>query len=48
MPPALVEAVSQLASWWYENREAGIVGETAREVPLGVREIVAEFREYTF
>ncbi|MGR3823867.1 MAG: head-tail connector protein [Salipiger marinus] len=46
IPPALIEAVSQLAAWWYEQREAA--GEGAREVPFGVREIVAEYREYTF
>lgn len=46
VPPALVEAVSQLAAWWYEQREAA--GDGAREVPFGVREIVTEFREFTF
>ena len=46
IPPALIEAVSQLAAWWYEQREAA--GEGAREVPFGVREIVFEYREYTF
>lgn len=46
IPPALIEAVSQLAAWWYEQREAA--GEGAREVPFGVREIVAEYREFTF
>lgn len=46
VPPALIEAVTQLASWWYENREAA--GEAAREVPFGVREIVTEYREFTF
>lgn len=46
VPPALAEAVCQLAAWWYENREAA--GEGAREVPFGVREIVTEYREFTF
>jgi predicted metal-dependent RNase len=46
IPPALVEAVSQLAAFWYDQREAA--GEGAREVPFGVREIVAEYREFTF
>lgn len=46
VPPSLVEAILQLAAWWYENREAAGAG--AREVPFGVREIVAEFREWSF
>ncbi|WP_127113055.1 head-tail connector protein [Shimia sediminis] len=46
IPPALVEAVSQLAAWWYEQREAA--GETSRAIPFGVTEIVTEYREYTF
>lgn len=46
IPPSLVEAVSQLAAWWYEIREAA--GEGHREVPYGVREIVTEYREFTF
>jgi len=46
IPPALVEAVSQLAAWWYEQREAA--SEVAREVPFGVHEIITEYREFTF
>ncbi|NDV52166.1 head-tail connector protein [Salipiger sp. PrR003] len=46
VPPVLVEAVSQLAAWWYEQREAA--AEAAREVPFGVKEIVTEYREFTF
>lgn len=46
VPPDLSEAVSQLGAWWYEHREAA--GEASREVPFGVREIVNEYREFTF
>lgn len=46
IPPALCEAVMQLAAWWFENREGG--GDAARPLPFGVAEIVAEYREYTF
>jgi uncharacterized phage protein (predicted DNA packaging) len=46
VPPVLVEAVSQLAAWWYENREAA--SDTARVLPFGVTEIVNEYREFTF
>ena len=46
VPPALREAVTQLAAWWFENREA--VTDMGRELPFGVREIVAEYRGWTF
>lgn len=46
VPPALVEAVSMLAAWWYDQREAA--GETLKTVPFGVAEIIAEYREFTF
>ncbi|MFD1341457.1 head-tail connector protein [Litorisediminicola beolgyonensis] len=46
IPPALIEAVSQLAAWWYEQREAASEG--AREVPFGVRELVSGYQEFTF
>jgi uncharacterized phage protein (predicted DNA packaging) len=46
VPPALIEAVSQLAAWWYENREAAT--DSARVLPFGVSEIVKEYREFTF
>lgn len=47
IPPSLVEAVCQLAAWWYETREAAsdVAG---REVPFGVREIVHEYRDWSF
>lgn len=48
VPPPLVEAVAQLAAWWYLQREAGAVEGRPAEVPFGVREIVAEYREWTF
>lgn len=48
IPPALVEAVCQLAAHWYENREAALVGVNAQEIPFGVWQIVGEYREYFF
>lgn len=47
-PADLELAILQLAADWYENREANLVGVTAQPVPFGVREIVAEYRNYTF
>ncbi|SLN19984.1 Phage gp6-like head-tail connector protein [Roseivivax jejudonensis] len=46
IPPALVEAVLQLAAHWYDNREAG--AEAVRELPFGVRDLVNEYREWTW
>lgn len=48
-PPADVEqAVLMLAAHFYENREASLVGVSAQVLPLGVSEIIAEYRNYTY
>ncbi|WP_420344084.1 head-tail connector protein [Paenirhodobacter sp.] len=46
VPPALKEAVMQLASWWFENREAAT--DISRALPFGVDDIVNEYREWSF
>lgn len=48
IPSALVEAVSQLAAHWFENREATLVGVSAQEIPFGVWSVVNEYREFSF
>ena len=48
IPPALVEAVCQLAAHWYENREGTVVGATAQALPFGLSDVIAEFREWSF
>lgn len=48
IPPALVEAVLQLAAHWYENREATLIGVSGQELPFGVRAIIAEYRNFSF
>ncbi|WP_051423957.1 head-tail connector protein, partial [Martelella sp. AD-3] len=48
VPPVLAEAVMQLAAHWYENREAVLIGVTAMPMPLGLREIIREYREWSF
>lgn len=48
IPPSLVEAVCQLAAHWYENREATIVGVSAQNLPLGVQDIIREYRCWSF
>lgn len=46
VPDDLVEAVLQLAAWWYESRETA--GDGAREVPFGVSDIIALHRDWSF
>lgn len=48
IPADLIEAVRQLTAHFYENREATLVGVTAQVLPLGVADIVAEHRIYTY
>ena len=48
VPPSLLQAVLMLAAHWYELREASLTGTIVAEVPFGVREIVNEYREFTF
>lgn len=45
-PPALKEAVLQLACWWFNNRETVI--EREQLMPFGVWDIINEYREWTF
>lgn len=46
VPPALKEAVLQLVAWWFENREAAT--DMGRELPFGLRDIITEYRGWTF
>lgn len=46
IPPALQEAVCEIAAWWYEQREA--VGGVLAPVPHGFDEIIRNFRDWTF
>lgn len=47
-PADLVNAVLMTAADFYENREAQIIGVQAMALPIGVAEIVANYRNYTF
>jgi hypothetical protein len=48
-PPAPVaEAVRQLASHLFENREASIVGISARELPFGFLDLIGPYRKWVF
>lgn len=48
VPPALAECVCQLAAHWYENREAVLIGVNGQSLPLGVNDIVNEFRNWSW
>lgn len=47
IPSALIHAVCLLVGHWYENREAS-TSVALIPIPLGVDEIVREFRNYTY
>lgn len=47
-PADLELAILQIAADWYENREATLIGVSAQPIPYGAREIVNEYRKYTF
>ncbi|MBB5045931.1 putative phage protein (predicted DNA packaging) [Rhodopseudomonas rhenobacensis] len=48
IPAPLKECVCQLAAHWYENREAVLVGVTAQSLPIGVSDIVNEYRNWSW
>lgn len=47
-PDDLREAVCLLAAHFYENREATIIGVSASLLPLGVKDIIRERRNYSW
>ncbi|TIL46123.1 MAG: phage gp6-like head-tail connector protein [Mesorhizobium sp.] len=46
IPAEITLATLQLASHWYENREAVLVGIDGNEVPFGVRDLIRSHREW--
>lgn len=48
VPAPLKEAVRQLASHFYENREPILVGVNAQTLPLGVFDLVGPYRTWVF
>lgn len=47
-PEPLKEAVRQLVAHLYENREASIVAVSAELMPLGLYDLMAPYREWSF
>lgn len=48
VPEPLNEAVRQLASHFYENREATLVGVSIETLPFGVIDLASPYREWIF
>jgi Phage gp6-like head-tail connector protein len=48
VPDDVKEAILQLVGHFYENREATLVGISAEEIPFGVWQLLAPYREYVF
>lgn len=48
VPEPLLEAVRQLVSHLYENREASIVGVTMSDVSPGLFDLMRPYREWSF
>jgi len=45
-PTPVVEAVFQLMAHWYQNREGVAVGVTTEVLPLGVKALLAPYRDW--
>jgi len=48
LPEPLKEAVRQLVGHLYENREATIIAASAELMPLGLYDLMAPYRRWTF
>ena len=48
VPAPLRECVCQLAAHWYENREAVTFGDSGQLLPIGVNDVVTEFRNWSW
>lgn len=48
VPPALDQGVLMMTAHWYANREATLVGVNAQTLPLGVGDIVNDYRDWSW
>jgi hypothetical protein len=48
LPADLVEATLQLAAYWFEQREAVVIGVSTAIVPLGVLDLIRPYRAWSF
>ena len=48
IPPALYQGILLMTGHWYANREATLVGVSAAPLPLGLSEIVQDWRDWSW
>jgi uncharacterized phage protein (predicted DNA packaging) len=48
VPPALAHGIALLTAHWYENREASLVGVSAQQLPLGLGDIINDYRDWSW
>jgi len=48
VPPALVQGILLVVGHFYANREATLIGVNAASLPLGVCDIVNDYREWSW
>lgn len=48
VPPAIDHAILMMVAHWYANREATLVGVNAAPLPLGVSEIIQDYRDWSW
>lgn len=46
VPAAITQAVLMLAAYWYEIREAAVVGGNAYAIPFGVHDLLQAYRRW--
>ncbi|OAI26953.1 hypothetical protein A1351_14010 [Methylosinus sp. R-45379] len=46
--PSLLQAITVLAAFYYENREAAIIGSTPHDAPFGFWDLVTPHRQWAF
>ena len=44
-PAPIIEAALLLASFWFEQREAALLGTSAQPIPFGVHGLLSSYRE---
>jgi hypothetical protein len=48
IPPALYHGILLMVGHWYANREGSLVGVSAAPLPLGVCDIVCDWRDWSW
>ena len=48
VPPALDQAILLMVGHWYANREGSLVGVSAAPLPLGIADIVNDWRDWSW